>query len=97
MRETQYIFGKDVPMSHKQHFRVGGYDFDLSKEDVHGTLKTLKAQPVKKVYIKAWNKEFPVKQALAEAVPGLIRSGFTTQDAVRVLRGVGYEPLEKDE
>lgn len=84
-------------MSQKQHFRVGGYDFDLTKEDVQGILKTLKAQPVRKVYIKAWNKDFPVKQALAESVPGLIRSGFTTQDAVRVLRGVGFEPKEKDE
>jgi len=84
-------------VSHKEHFRVGGYDFDLSKEDVQGSLKTLKAQRVQKVYIKAWNKEFPVKQALAKSVPGLIRSGFTTQDAVRVLRGVGFEPLEKDE
>lgn len=82
-------------MSHKEHFRVGGYDFELSKDDVQDSLKTLKAQPVNKVYIKAWNKEFPVKQALAEAVPGLILSAFTTQDAVRVLRGVGYEPKEK--
>lgn len=81
-------------MSQKEHFRVGGHDFDLSKEDVQGRLRTLKAQPVKKVYIKAWNKKFPVKQALAESVPGLIRSGFTTQDAVRVLGKIGFDPKE---
>jgi hypothetical protein len=84
-------------MAQKQHFRVGGQDFELSREDVQESLRTLKAQPVRKVYIQAWNKKFPVKQALAESVPGLIRSGFTTQDAVRVLRAVGYEPLEEQE
>jgi hypothetical protein len=82
-------------MSQKQHFRVAGQDFQLSKEDVHDMLKTLKAQPVRKVFIKAWNKEFPVKQVLYEAVPGLIRSGFTTEAAVRVLTKVGFEPKEK--
>jgi hypothetical protein len=86
-----------VPMSKKQHFRVGGQDFELSKEDVQESLGTRKAQPVRKVYIKAWNKKFPVKQALAESVPGMIRSGFTTQDAVRVLRALGYEALEQQE
>ncbi len=82
-------------MSQKYHFTVAGHEFDLSWDEVHEMLRTLKAQPVRKVYIKSWNKKFPVKQVLHEAVKGLIRTGFTTEAAVRVLTKIGFEPIEE--
>jgi hypothetical protein len=80
-------------MSHK-HFTVAGRKFALDKETVKHKLATIKAQPIDLVYVRVGGKKFPVKQALAE-VSGLIKSQFTTQDAVRVLGGVGFVPKEE--
>ncbi len=82
-------------MSHKEHFTVAGRKFALDKERVEGRLKTIKPQPIDLVYVHVGQKDFPVKQALAESVPGLIKSQFTTQDAVRVMGKVGFDPKEK--
>ena len=81
----------------KQQFRVSGHDLELSKEGVEYKLNALKAQPITKVYVKVGKKKFPVKQALAEVAKkkGLIKSGFTTQDAVRVFNGLGFEVGEE--
>jgi 5-methylcytosine-specific restriction enzyme B len=83
-----------LPLAQKEHFRVSGREFELDKGAVEHKLKTVKPQPVELVYVKVGKKDFPVKQVLAE-VSGLIKSQFTTQDAVRVLARVGFEPKEK--
>lgn len=57
-------------------------------------MATIKAQPIDLVYVTVARKQFPVKQALAETT-GLIKSQFTTQDAVRVLGKVGFQPKER--
>lgn len=86
-------------MSQKEHFRVSGHDLNLSKEDVQHALKTIKAQPVRKVYVKIGKKEIPVKQAFEEItkVKGLVRPVFTTQDAARVLNRLGFEIRVKED
>lgn len=81
-------------MAQKGRFKVAGREFTLDKEDVQSKLATIKPQPIDLVYVKVGKKSFPVKQALAEAT-GLIKSQFTTQDAVRVLGRIGFEPKEK--
>jgi len=80
-------------MVQKQQFRVSGHDLELTKEGVERKLATIKAQPITKVYVKVGRKAFPVKQALAEVAKqeGLIKSSFTTQDAVRVFNGLGFD------
>lgn len=77
----------------KQQFRVSGHDLELSKEGVEKKLASLKAQRVTKVYVKVGKRKFPVKQAFAEVAKpeGLIKSSFTTQDAVRVFNGLGFK------
>jgi hypothetical protein len=84
-------------MVQKQQFRVSGHDLELSKQGVEHKLASLKAQPITKVYVNVKNRKFPVKQALAEVAKqkGLIKSSFTTQDAVRVFNGLGFEVGEK--
>ena len=81
-------------MPEKQHFTVAGRKIALDKETVEAKLATIKAQPVDLVYVTVGGKQFPVKQAFAEAT-GLIKSQFTTQDATRVLGRVGFNPKEK--
>jgi hypothetical protein len=81
-------------MPQKVHFTVSGREFPLTKEKVEYKLATIKAQPIKKVYVKVRRTNFPVIQALAEA-SGLIRSQVRTQDAVRVLSRLGFDPKEK--
>lgn len=81
-------------MSQKQHYTVAGHKIALDKETVEDKLATIKAQPVDLVYVYVGGRKFPVKQAFAEAT-GLIKSQFTTQDAVRVLNGIGFDPKEQ--
>ena len=81
-------------MSQKQHYTVAGHKIALDKETVEDKLATIKAQPVDLVYVYVGGRKFPVKQAFAEAT-GLIKSQFTTQDAVRVLEGVGFKAKRK--
>jgi 5-methylcytosine-specific restriction enzyme B len=81
-------------MSQKQHYTVAGHNIALDKETVEYKLATIKAQPIDLVYVKVGGEKFPVKQVFAEAT-GLIKSQFTTQDAVRVLNGIGFDPKEQ--
>jgi hypothetical protein len=80
-------------MSEKQYFTVSGHKIALDKKTVQGKLATIKADPIDLVYVHVNQKDFPVKQAFAEAT-GLIKSQFTTQDAVRVLGRVGFDAKE---
>ena len=80
-------------MSHKQQFTVSGHKIVLDKDTVENKLATMKAQPINLVYVRVGGRKFPVKQAFAEAT-GLIKSQFTTQDAVRVLDRVGFTAKE---
>lgn len=75
-------------MSQKRHFRVSGREFALDKDSVERKLATINPQPIDLVYVKVGKKDYPVKQVLAKAT-GLIKSQFTTQDATRVLGGLG--------
>jgi hypothetical protein len=76
-------------MGDKHFFTIGGVEFSLTKEEVERKLKTVEPEEVRQVYVEVNAKKYPVKQALAVAA-GLIRSGFTTQDAVRVFRRLSF-------
>lgn len=84
-------------MSQKAQFRVSRHDLKVSRDDVESRLNTIKEQPITKVWVEVGEKRFPVKQALAEVgkSKGLIKSSFTTQDAVRVFNGLGFKVGEK--
>jgi hypothetical protein len=74
----------------KYTFTIGGEEFSLSAEDVERKLKGVEPEEVQRVYVEVSGKRYPVKQALAVSAT-LIRSGFTTQMAVRVLRKLGFK------
>lgn len=71
-------------------FTIGGQEFSLSAEDVEKKLKGVQPEEIQKVFVEVGGKRYPVKQALGVAA-GLIRSGFTTQDALRILRKLGFK------
>ena len=78
----------------KHHFSVGGYEFSLSKEQARYKLAALKAkdiEDVRKIYVLAGGRKFPIKQALKVVQPNLIRSGFNSTDGIRVFRRLGFE------
>lgn len=79
-------------MSQKHNFRINGYEFSLDEERIEGKLKSLKEpEEIRKVYVEVKGRRWPIKQALHASVHGLTRSGFTTQDAVRVFRKFGFK------
>ncbi len=75
----------------RQPYTIGGYHFELSREDVEHRLHNIEPEKVHKVFVEVNEKRYPIKQALVVAESGLIRSGFTTQDAIRVLRKLGFK------
>ena len=74
----------------RTQFTIGGQEFALGREDVEKKLRGVEPEGIQKVYVEVNERRYPVKQALAVAA-GLIRSGFTTQDALRVLRKLGFK------
>lgn len=75
------------------NFTVGGKAFALSREEIERKLKGVQPEPIHQYYVTVNEKDYPVKQAV-EVSAGLLRCGFTTQDAIRVLRRFGL-PLRK--
>lgn len=80
-------------MAVRLSFTVGGSGFSLSREEIERKLKGACPEQIRQYYVIVNDEEFPVKQVL-EASAGLLRSGFTTQDAIRVLRKFGF-PMRK--
>jgi hypothetical protein len=80
-------------VSEQLTFTVGGKVFSITREDVERKLKDVQPEPIRQYYVTVNGKDYPVKQAV-ELAAGLLRSGFTTQDAIRILRKFGF-PLRK--
>jgi hypothetical protein len=81
-------------MGEQFNFTVGGTIFSMSREEIERKLKGVKPEQIRQYYVTVGGRDYPVKQAL-EVSAGLLRSGFTTQDAIRVLRKFGL-PLRKN-
>jgi hypothetical protein len=71
-------------------FTIGGEKLSLEAEDVERKLKGVEPEAIQKLYVIVNGTRYPVKQALA-ASAGLIRAGFTTHQAFRVLRKLGFQ------
>lgn len=74
-------------------FTVGGQSFSLTREEIERKLKSVQPEQIRQYGVAIGGKDYPVKQAV-EVSAGLLRSGFTTQDAIRVLRKFGF-PIRK--
>jgi len=75
------------------NFTVGGKAFSIGRQEVERKLKGVQPEPIRQYCVTVNGWDYPVKQAIEVSV-GLLRSGFTTQDAIRVLRKLGL-PLRK--
>jgi hypothetical protein len=70
-------------------FTVSGQQFELDREAVERCLLTHLPDPVHEHYVVVHGRRFPPKQALS-CVTGLDRADFTTHQARRILRRLGF-------
>jgi len=74
-------------------FVIGKRKVKLSKERVVEVLKGLEPEPLRgraRYYVELNGKKYPVKQVMA-AVTGLSKESFATDQAVKLLRALGFE------
>jgi len=81
-------------------FKLRGKGFDVSREEVVKILKDKSFEQYGSNYfVEVGGKHVPVKEALYEILKSkgisLTKLDFTTQDAVRIFRKLGFEVLTK--
>ena len=69
--------------------KVGGRDFDESKQDVEQAMRGEEPEPIQKYLVEVNGTVYPPKQVLARAT-GWDRQSFTTMEAQRVLNRIGF-------
>ena len=70
-------------------FTVGGEQYDLTRERVLAAMRGVQSEPVQKHLVEVDGAVFPPKQVFA-TVTGRARTSFTTMEAQRVLRRLGF-------
>jgi hypothetical protein len=70
-------------------FTISGEAYDLAAEDVESAVAPLLPDPVREHYVVVGGRRYPPKQVLA-AVTGLDRADFTTHQARRILKRLGF-------
>lgn len=70
-------------------FTISGRDFELEVEQVRACMLDRLPDPVQEHYIVVDGRRFPPKQVLS-CVTGLDRADFTTHQARRILRRLGF-------
>jgi hypothetical protein len=70
-------------------FTIAGEEFELEQDTVEASLRRLLPDPVRKHYVVVEGRRFPPKQVIS-CVTGLDRADFTTHQARRILRRLGF-------
>jgi hypothetical protein len=70
-------------------FTVGGEEYDLTKERVVSAMRGVPSESIQKYVVEIEDTVFPPKQVFA-TVTGRVRTSFTTMEAQRVLRRLGF-------
>jgi hypothetical protein len=70
-------------------FTIAGESFDLEHETVERAVDGVLPDPVREHYVVVGGRRFPPKQVIADAT-GLDRADFTTHQARRVLKRLGF-------
>jgi hypothetical protein len=70
-------------------FTVAGQPFQLERADIERCLRNLLPDPVHEHYVVVRGRRFPPKQVLS-CVTGLDRADFTTHQARRILKRLGF-------
>jgi hypothetical protein len=74
-------------------FTIGKRKVELSKERVVEALRGLQPEPLRgraRYYVELDGRKYPVKQVMA-AVTGLSKESLSTEQAVKVLKALGFE------
>lgn len=70
-------------------FTVAGQAIELEREAVEHKLERVLPEPVREHYVVVRSRRYPPKQVLSE-VTGLDRADFTTHQARRILKRLGF-------
>src|SRR5947209_4100759 len=70
-------------------FTIAGHDFELEPSDVERAVAPLLPDPLREHYVVVRGRRFPPKQVI-EQVTGLDRADFTTHQARRILKRLGF-------
>jgi len=70
-------------------FTIAGEEFELERDSIQDHLRNLLPDPVREHYVVVQGRRFPPKQVLS-CVTGLDRADFTTHQARRILRRLGF-------
>jgi hypothetical protein len=73
--------------------KVGGRDFNLTKQEVEARMKGEEPELIQKHMVEVNGQMFPPKQVLGH-VTGWPRTSFTTMEAQRVLTRIGFDCAE---
>jgi len=71
------------------HFRISGHDFEIEPKAVEDVVAGELPDPLREHYVVVGGRRFPPKQVLAR-ITGLDRADFTTHQARRVLKRLGF-------
>ncbi len=75
-------------------FVIAGEEFELDPRKVEQAVHALLPDPVKEHYVVVGGRRYPPKQVI-ECVTGLDRADFTTHQARRVLKRLGFTAARK--
>jgi hypothetical protein len=70
-------------------FIIGGRELDITMDEVIRNMRSVRAEPIREHLVDISGVEFPPKQVL-EQVSGFDRRSYTTMEANRVLRRLGF-------
>jgi hypothetical protein len=70
-------------------FTIAGNHVELERDDIERSLLDLLPDPVREHYVVVRGRRFPPKQVLS-CVTGLDRADFTTHQARRILKRLGF-------
>jgi hypothetical protein len=70
-------------------FTIAGHAFELDHDAVENAANAILPEPVREHYVVVAGRRFPPKQ-LVSSVTGLDRADFTTHQARRVLKRLGF-------
>jgi len=77
------------------HFTIAGHQIELERDDIERCLLNLLPDPVQEHYVVVRGRRFPPKQVLSSAT-GLDRADFTTHQARRILKRLGFVAARVD-
>lgn len=81
--------------SEMARFTISGQRFDLEPAEVERCVLNLLPDPVREHYVVVRGRRFPPKQVLS-CVTGLDRADFTTHQARRILKRLGFVAARRD-